>query len=289
MNYFDIPAFMMISGFLYKRVPIKHELKKSFRGIVIPYLLFNFILLIISLFFYSFQWMDIIDIFTGNQEGLRWICFYPMWFLISILAIRIISSLCKEEWYLWMMLGFFIVGFFVGKIAPYELDYFQLCTTIMCYPFFLMGTILKKYNAFELPNKIKPIIRYLLILPILCMLVYLMKFNGFANIFRCISGDNTLLYYLIGISFSYLILYIFSKLFTKESTMILTISSGTVLILGLHRMFLLGIIHNIPKNNFTAITVSIIVMIICYPLIVLAKKYFPALLGGRGVEKQKSK
>lgn len=279
---------MMISGFLYKRVSIKKELEKSFRCIVIPYLLFNAVLLIISLFFYSFQWMDIIDILTGNQERLIWNCFYPMWYLISILIMRIISSLCKEEWYLWVMLGFFVVGVFVGKIAPYEYDYFQLCTTIMCYPFFLMGIILKKYNAFELPNKIKPIIRYLLILFILCVLVYLMKFNGFANIFRCVTGNSILLYYLICVSFSCLILYIFSKLFTKESTIILTISSGTVLILGLHRMFLLGIIHTLPKNTFTAIIVSFIVMLICYPLIVLAKKYFPVLLGSRGVSNKKS-
>lgn len=41
LNYFHIPAFMLISGFLYKPVPIKEELVKLFRGIVIPYLLIN--------------------------------------------------------------------------------------------------------------------------------------------------------------------------------------------------------------------------------------------------------
>lgn len=60
LNYFHIPSFMLISGFLYKRVPVKEELAKSLRGIVIPYLLINLIILMVSWSLYSFQWMDVL-------------------------------------------------------------------------------------------------------------------------------------------------------------------------------------------------------------------------------------
>lgn len=287
LNYFDMPAFLMISGYLYKRVPFKEEIRKSFRGIVIPYLILNSIILVVSLFFYSFQWSDILNLLLGNQEGLRWNCFFPMWFLVSIFIIRIICSFFNEKTYLWLMLVMVAVGYWVWSFAPYDYDYFQICTTAMCLPFFLFGTVLKRFDGFILLNKIKPILRYALICILLVLLYYLLRYNGFANIFRCVTGKNPLLYYLAGISFSYLVLYLISKVFTKSWAVVLTISSGTVLILGLHRIFIEGLIFSLPRNSYIAIATAFLVMLICYPLILFAQKYFPAIVGGRGVKKQK--
>lgn len=231
--------------------------------------------------------MDFFNIIIGNQEGLRWDCFYPMWFVVSIFLHRITCSLFKEKWYLWMMFVMFGVGFFVGKIAPYNYDYFQICTTAMCFPFFLMGTILKKYDGIHFPDRFNPFLRYFLIAVIIVICIGLIWFNGKVNVFRCETGKNTLLYYLIGIAFSYCLLYLVSKLCTRKNLVTMTISQGTLLVLGLHRIFLKGIIYSLPKNTFTAIAVAFVVMLICYPLIVLAQRYFPIIIGGRGATRTK--
>lgn len=227
------------------------------------------------------------NIIVGNQEGLRWDCFYPMWFVVSIFVIRIVCSLCKEKWYLMMMFVMFVVGFCVGKIAPSNYDYFQICTTAICYPFFLMGTVLKKYDGIHFPDRFNPILRFFLIAIIIVICVLLIWFNGKANVFRCETGKNTLLYYFICIAFSYCLLYIISKLCTKNNTIAMTIPQGTLLVLGLHRIFLKGIIYSLPKNTFTALAVAFLVMLICYPLIILARRYFPAIIGGRGATRTK--
>lgn len=243
--------------------------------------------MIASLFLYSFQWTDILYILLGNQEGLRWNCFYPMWFLVSILLIRIICSFIKENGYVYLMLIMIAVGFFVWKIAPYDHDYLQVCTTAMCFPFFLMGTILKRFDGFCLLDKIKPFVRYLLMVVFFVFLVQVIRYNGYANIFRCMTGKNALLYYGVGILFSYMALYLISKIFTKSWSVALTISSGTVLILGLHRILLNGIIYTLPKKTIIAVLVALVVMLICWPLIIMAQKYFPAIVGGRGVKEER--
>lgn len=282
LNYFDMPAFMMISGFLYKNVPFKDEIKKSFRGILVPYLLFNTILLIAATIIGDFEWRMIVNILLGNQEGIIAEYFHPLWFLVSIFIIRIICSLCRESIFIWLTLFFIALSIVVSKIAPYDVDYFQLCTTTLCFPFFLGGRLLRKYKGLDYPNMIAPVIRYSILSVITILLVILMYRNGGANIFRCSTGNSVLLYYVICFFFSFIILYLISKICTKSSNVILNISTGTVLILGLQYLFIKGLIYGLPCNRYVAFGVAVAVMMICYPLILLSKRYFHILLGGRG-------
>lgn len=283
---FHMPFFFMLSGYLYKRANIKNEIKKSFKSLILPYFIYNVILLIITFILGNFKLHMIYDILLGNQEGIGIKYFNPLWFLISLFIMRIVSSLFSETKLICLgclcILTASILYHF--QYFSYNNDYFQLCTTLICYPFFIGGFVIKNKNIkIQFPlfkTNFLSIIIFLVSGGFLLLLGYN---NGFVNIFRATqAGNSIVIFYLVGFLLSYMIICIISTFLNRSSAIIETISSGTVLILALHRMFLLGIIYNLPKNNFTAITVSILVMIICYPLIVLSKKYFHAIIGHRG-------
>ena len=59
---FHMPLFFMLSGFLYKRTNFKSEIKKSFRSLIIPYLIFNLLLIIVSIIIGDFRSNMIYDI-----------------------------------------------------------------------------------------------------------------------------------------------------------------------------------------------------------------------------------
>lgn len=45
---FHMPFFFMISGWLYKERPFKQEVIRTFKSLVLPYLIYNVVLLIIT-------------------------------------------------------------------------------------------------------------------------------------------------------------------------------------------------------------------------------------------------
>lgn len=45
---FHMPFFFIISGYLYKIRPLKEEIKRSMKALLVPYLAYNLLLLIIT-------------------------------------------------------------------------------------------------------------------------------------------------------------------------------------------------------------------------------------------------
>ena len=96
-----MPLFFMISGYLYKRSPLQDELKKCFYSILLPYLIYNTFYLLPLPHGGEFKPKYIVDVLIGNQEEL---CFLmrSLWFLVSLLVMRIICSIIQLKNYLFL-------------------------------------------------------------------------------------------------------------------------------------------------------------------------------------------
>lgn len=65
---------------------------------------------------------------------------------------------------------------------------------------------------------------------------------------------------------------------------VITIANGTLLIVGFHNVFnrfLNKILYVENGGNLKSLLVAIIIMVVMYTLILLSKRYFPAILGYR--------
>lgn len=280
---FHMPFFFMLSGYLYKRANIKNEIKKSFKSLILPYFIYNVILLIITFILGNFKFHMIYDILLGNQEGIGIKYFNPLWFLISLFIMRIVSSLFSEKKLIYISLLCILTAsiLYHFQCFSYNNDYFQLCTTLICYPFFIGGFVIKNKNIkIQFPlfkTKFLTIIIFLMGGGFLLLLGY---YNGFVNVFRATqAGNNIVVFYLVGLLLSYMIICIISTFLNRSSAIIETISKGTILILCTHQFVLISINHYYPLSTITSFVVSLIICVISYFFIRLSSKYCPVFIG----------
>lgn len=277
-----MPYFFMLSGYLYKRKDFYTELSKSFGSLIVPYLCFNAILLFVSLLVGDFQISMIKNNLLCNYELFPVRYFSPLWFLMSLYLIRLFCSIINERYYAFCAAFFLLLSLFLfyAHFSPNETesDYFQLATTCICLPSFLIGYMLKRYNVLTLLDMVKPILRNVLLAVLLCGMLIIGRLNGFVIVFKCTVGKDIFIYYVVGTVMSIIIMYILSKFLNKENKIIKTISTGTILILGLHVAMIDGIGWGLTKSSVLAILVSVVIMVVCYVLIVVTLKYFPFLV-----------
>lgn len=279
---FHMPFFFMLSGYLYKRSNVKNEIKKSFKSLILPYYIYNVILLIITFILGNFKLHIIYDILLGNQEGIGIKYFNPLWFLISLFIMRIVSSLFSEKKLIYISLLCILTAsiLYHFQCFSYNNDYFQLCTTLICYPFFIGGFVIKNKNIkIQFPlfkTKFLTIIIFLMG----GFLLLLGYYNGFVNVFRATqAGNNIVVFYLVGLLLSYMIICIISTFLNRPSAIIETISKGTILILCTHQFVLISINHYYPLSTITSFVVSLIICVISYFFIRLSSKYCPVFIG----------
>ena len=282
---FHMPFFFLISGYLYKRVSFNKEIAKVFRTLIIPYLFFNSVLLLIALLLGIFRWDCVLNILLGNQELLPARFFRPLWFLVSLFIMRIVCSLLNERYYHILLLVVVIVCLVLSSLGllqtSYTSDYFQLQTTLICIPFFIIGYLTKKYNLLLLLEKVYYLPRLLLLIIASIMCVYIGYINGGVNVFTCQYGRNYLLFLLVGLILSIVLFYVCSLVFSRPIKLVEMISEGTILIIALHVAFIDSIRHYIQLNTLGIICCSCLVMLICIILEYLFLKYAPYLLGRR--------
>ena len=92
---FHMPLFFAISGFLYKYVGLKKEIKKILYSLFIPYLIYSVLLLMIYLAKHSFNAELVINHIIGNHNGNVeiWVPLCPLWFILSLIWMRLITTI----------------------------------------------------------------------------------------------------------------------------------------------------------------------------------------------------
>lgn len=295
---FHMPLFFFISGYLTKKEYMgKTTLIKYWHTLIIPYLCYNII-------FYPYwtikftidhptvEWFDYIrpligtamlQIKTPFNDYLNGVT----WFIAALFMMKIILSICNKY-----NMGKYVINLLVIITALFYIaNEFNLYITGLipvnftrCFPFFILGYYCRQKNYISEKVKKNDIA--------ICIVGLLIGVISYTIVRH---GHNIPLY---GISFWMMCLSSIIGFFSLcklldgvRSKIIEDISIGTIVIMGLHWMFigttnfvlskLLHINGNITYSPFFVILLSLVFIALEYPIILLFKNKFPFMLGKR--------
>ena len=290
---FHMPLFFFISGITSKKESFICLFKKGVRSLLIPFCIISVIWILYYLACY---------IKRGSVDWTAWIgkswksivypyegyCIY-LWFLLALFWCKLMSySIFCHRIFRW---GFVGLSFFISLlIIHYNLHIpFSITQAFLSYPFFFVGSLLSK--------QIKNEKRFYIWGPVFLASAIIMFFsliNGRVSIADLLYGDSLVLFLLFGVTGSLLIIS-FGKLIEMISPILVrnrlieVFASGTLLIVGFSAM-LTGYVKTvfarvldiglISHSNF-GFLIGLLVFFFFHPLILICKRWFPAILGFR--------
>ena len=299
-------VFFFISGYLKKdRGSDKENWKKYWRGLIITYILYNAIV-------YPFWFVKYMilnhrqpDLFTAFKPIWGALLFEhentfcdplngPLWYLPAILVMHVTIDLCRKTRHQHtIMIILCILSFFLYAANKYwnfapNLTPMGLMRSL---PYYYLGYVFAQYHLFSDIHS-----KYDFMGSFLCLLTSVLLFSWHLHAFY--SGQHMLhiiLFYPANIAFLFGVLYGCKVLDCIKLSCITNLSIGTRVIVGLHVILvsvanytlehLMHINGMICYHWYEALPVAIIIVICLYPIILLALKRIPILLGRQQTQK----
>lgn len=204
---FHMPMFFILSGYFFDySTSLCTTVKKCIKQFIIPAYTFLFVdyLLkcIITKQVISYSFKECLDaiVFRGG-----WWWNSPIWFILSLLACRIITTMFKER----VICACSIISFLICLIGLNQ--YFPVwwaSNSIICMQFFFIGILVKKFCILDYVKNID--IKVMGILSII--LVVLSIYNGYTDINIHVNGKCFIIFLLTAILGSSVIIYFSYKL-----------------------------------------------------------------------------
>lgn len=289
---FHMPAFFMISGYLYHQ----HHWIKTIKTFVIPVVFFSFINMVIytipRVIKGTFSVEHIIERVLvpfwgpGSLRSDEYIILFPgVWFVIALLLGRLLMGDIKiMSWVsrFWKIVLIILITFLA--IEPYlilqnPLQFYRWYLVLPSLPFILLGYGMRNKIKRE---RIKP---WMVILLFMLFIVISLGY-GRAEILNCQYGDYYLVYFMNAVIGSFVLFYVCQKI--PRSHIIEILSKGTLLVMAFNLVlhsyitaFLRSIGLGVLINDHYIIPwlVALIIMFICYFPIKWLLKHCPVLLG----------
>ena len=298
--------FFFISGYLKKdRGSDKENWRKYWCGLIIPYILYNAIVYPFWFVKYLILNHRLPDLFTAFKPIWGALLFEhentfcdplngPLWYLPAILVMHITIDLCRKTRHQHViMMALCILSFFIYTANKYW--YFAPNLTPMglmrSLPYYYLGYVFAQYHLFKGTH-----LKYDFMGCTLCLSTSILLFSWHLHAFY--SGQHLLhiiLFYPANIGFLFGVLYGCKVLDDIKLPFVTNISIGTLVIVGLHVILvsianytlehLMHINGMICYHWYEALPVSIIIIICIYPIILLALKRIPILLGRQQTQK----
>lgn len=267
---FHMPAFFIVSGFLYKR----RSFVNSFLSFFLPVVFFSLFNLLYVYFsdgrlsecvFFEFQWGKGINLFVG------------LWFIQVLMVSRFIVGdaipfVLKEKYAIIIGIVCILLTMTLPAITNIGKSWY-IYRFFPSFPFFIVGFWAKKHEY--LLKKANPLFLGISIIIVLISVLY----NGKCDIFGLIFGKSYLLFFANAVASFYILTMLFQP--CRESLLIRNISNGTMAILGLH-LPMISILKSIfpsTLNGLFFILGPIVVYFILYPVIMFCLKSCPFVLG----------
>jgi len=303
-----ISIFFFLSGYLKKdHGSDKMNWDKYWNGLIIPYLLYNAIVYPYWFVKYYIQHGGMPDFLSAMRPIFGTLLFQhenafcepldgPLWYLPAILAMHVIVDLCRKTRYQHtILIALCVLSYFVyaGNKSWNFLPNLSFIGLISRIPIYYIGYVMGQKKLFRDINPIRNF-GYGLVL----MLASLVFFHWHLQLFytgdmsHFLSTDflmHIALFYPVNICFVFGVLYFCKMLDGIQSKMIVNLSIGTLVIIGLHIVFitivnfalehLLHIQGVICFHWYEALPVALLITGILYPVILWGKKYAPVLLG----------
>lgn len=293
---FHMPLFFIISGFISRERSFKETITKGFKSIMIPYFVFNAVLLLFTILleyrsahlsFHSL-WSHVTAIMIGI--GYKTDIYNPvcttMWFFYVMFLVKIFSALVGNNSRMRIAISFLAIAI-VGILKKNDVNTdFPIDSFLMAFPLYVWGGILKQVVEHLKFDNSK---RYYLSCLVLPIMFYLSYYNGRADMDVFEYGHSLFLFYFISISICSVL--IISVLFIGVGNLVRichNISKGAPIIVSFNLWLILAlkkilafIFPCIVWNNLIGLVIAISVIIICYPVTCFCNKYCSFALGYR--------
>ncbi len=281
------PLFFFISGFLSKIEKGSDLCTKIVRNLVFPMLFFVVIYFVEGIVTKTIREpSDVLrywgGFLIGDQKILK-VC----WFIYTLILLKVLLQIVNDvRKSLVVLILFIIIGYWLSAEGLYL--QWSVANVVVAYPFFQTGFLFKKFvEPFLVRMDDMSLFPFILILSVLLGIVFLSGYyNGVPMLYRNHFGENYFLYYVGGIAGTLLALIIAIKI-KINNKILLTLSGGTIVILGFHSYAIRLISYvdthylDISNTGFIAYIWSVLIVVSFYPVIVVCSKYFPFILGNR--------
>ena len=289
-----LSTFFFISGYLKKKdLTIKESAKKYGYSLLIPYIIYNVIYYPYWLVkFYiehgGITFSDAIKPITGTLLGQLNSTFScelngVTWFLIALFIMHIITDVLNKHKYgksLMLILSIASMILYGANKYYHYAPYITYHGLIRCLCFFFMGNLYQQWGKLKQQKLPKD-----LFIGTSTLLASLILFYWHINENNFIL--HITLYYIVNLISVYAFIYLAKSLNNIKSRIITLISTGTMLIFGLHRM-MIGVIDfgiekacyqtNIKYDWYQCLIIALAIELILIPIIINKDKW-PTFFG----------
>ncbi len=288
---FNVPLFFILSGVLTnieENWPVFWS--KIYSNLILPLVLICVVNAIFDFcvlyhrgeLTYSHFYMRALSCLIGNgggeYGGLR-----SCWFIYTLILIKIVYQQFSSLWQTAIIAILSIgVTLYLNKEIEEGLRN-SYANFFISMPFFILGTYFKKHiDRFENPK----ILNYVFFTIIsLILFGVCVPYNGEVWMYMTLYGNSYVLFFLGALSGTGLI-YAVSVLLQKNlNRFITTLSTGMIIILGFHQIFLFFFKYFNTYNYIAQVIYSLFVLVCFYPVILITMRYCPVFIGKRHVKK----
>lgn len=231
---FHMPLFFFVSGYLYKQKSKSDNYSKILWGLLIPYLIYQFLYLPLKLGFYIFYEhipslvaaiKCFIGIILGDNLGITGSNFSlsvcpACWFIMVMMQLRLIFAQININRKNLFLLCFFSILIQI-LLKLYNIDlYFCIDNTLYAIPYFCVGVYLKNYS-----DGLKIITKRKKVLLILTFFILLQISYFYKSVFH-----NLLSMYLCGFVGTFFLIFL-SQLSQKTSNFVTIIGKNTLFLI----------------------------------------------------------
>lgn len=285
-----ITIFFFISGYLKKdRGSNKENWKKYWHGLILPYIIYNVIVYPYWLVKYYMLNGNMPNLFSALKPIIGALLFEhesfsaeplngPLWYLPAILFMHVTIDLCNKTRYLHqIMILLCIVSFFLF-VANREWGFMHTMTPTGVFrrlPYYYIGYLMGRRDLLRnMNNTIEPI-GFVCLIPLSILFFYL-------HLHEERILPHVILFYPVNFCFLFGFIYGCKLVSTYKSDIIVNISIGTLLIIGLH-FPIIGIINHLIDKScyqwYEALPATLLVIAGLYPLILFVKHHYPVFIG----------
>ena len=276
---FHVPAFFVISGYLYK----KAWWVQTLLSFVIPVFCISVLWFLLSFallhFDFSKAWATN-TWFVYKLDETRPM-FTGLWFLEVLFVGRLLLGdagfdYIKKNYKVFSLIAIFL-SILIDALSI-ELNLY-ITRIIQCFPFLGLGLYLKENNLFNFNPKSRKSIAIAAGGGVLFLV--LMSMNQWCDIMYNRYNSSFILFFVNAVIGTLLLIYICQ--FLMRSSVIEVLSIGTLVVLGCHTRIssiFTAVLHRFYFNEMLdGIILPIISMIVSYVIIIFCQRYCPCLLG----------
>lgn len=291
---FHMPAFFIISGFLYH----SQRAGKTLRCFIIPIVVFSVINLCYELLtktikgeiidwnqYCTMSWQSYFEVVASSDGYIT--LFTGVWFIMVLLLCRLLlGDIPKISFFrkyykevAAIMIAWVVVEPFFLKSPQGMIQDIYVYRILVCFPFMAVGIYFQTHN--EWINKVLTF-KWTIFIPLCLLFIGMTLRNGCVVVWNNTLGENNIVFFVNACLGSFILFRVCSQF--KRIQIIEKLSRGTLLILGLHPICI-SISCNIcraiklyPSPLFPWIT-GLVTLAICYYPIVWSQKHCPWLIG----------